>query len=164
MTAPLLGVINPGPEIYQRIGTVAAEWAWLEMLLAEMLAHFCHAQPGAMYVITQNVSAASIIGWLRTLTHIQVKDANTLAVVLDLLNEVDDVRNDRNTIVHGTWRAADDPGFAWCQTFSWERKEVARSELWSVADLDDVINDLCRAQLMLANLGVRMGFLVLEKP
>lgn len=162
MASPILGVVDPDPEIYQRIGKVSAEWGWIEMLLSEMLAHFCSAQPGAMYVITQNVSSASIIGWLRTLTHIQVKNADTLVVILDLLNEVDEVRADRNTIVHGTWRAADDPGFAWCQTFNWERKKVARSELWSLADLDAVISDLQRAQIMLANLGVKMGFLTLE--
>lgn len=164
MPSRILGVTDPDSEIYNRIGKVATEWSWIEMLLAEMLAHFCHADHGAMYVVTQSVSSASIIGWLRTLTDIQVKDQAQAKVVLELLNEVDDARTERNTIIHGTWRAADDPGFAWVHTLRWGRQEVAREELWSLADLDAAIHNLTQVQLMLANLGVKMGFLKLETP
>jgi hypothetical protein len=162
MPNPILGATAPDTEIYTRIGKVAAEWAWIEILLAEMLAHSCHADPGAMYVITQNVSAATITDWLRTLTQIQIKDAPSATVILNLLNEIDDARGERNTIVHGTWFAADEPGFAWLQTFKWERQEVARSELWSTGDLDAVIDNLTTIQLMLSNLGITMGFLKLQ--
>jgi hypothetical protein len=67
MPDPIFRVKEPDPEIYQRVGKVAAEWAWVEMLLGEMLAHFCHADHGSMYVITQNVAIATVTGWLRTL-------------------------------------------------------------------------------------------------
>jgi hypothetical protein len=117
--------------ILQRIGKIASEWAWVEMLLGEMLAHFCHADPGSMYVITHNVSVATQTDWLRTLAEIQVKDETTKKVILDLLNEVDGARTERNTIVHGVWRAHSEAGFGFVQTFRWDRQEVVRDELWS---------------------------------
>lgn len=158
MANPILGVIDPGSDIYQRIGKVAIEWAWIEILLGEMLSHFCRADPGAMYVITQTVSAATITSWLRTLTQIQVHDGDSAKVISDLLNDVDDARSERNTIVHGIWWAADDPGFAWVQTARWEREEVTRSELWSIGDLDATIANMNAIQLMLANLGIKLDF------
>ncbi len=159
MPNKILDAKEPSPEIHQRIGKVASEWAWVEHLLAEMLAHFCRADHGAMYVITQNVSAATVTGWLRTLTEIQVKDVASAKVILDLLSEVDDARAERNTIIHGTWTSSDDPSAAFVRTFKWERQEVSRSELWSIDDLDDLLNRLTNIQLMLGNLGLSMGFL-----
>lgn len=162
MPDSILGVTPPESTIYERIGKIASEWAWVEMLLGEALAHFCHADPGSMYVITHNVSVATQTDWLRTLTEIQVKDATTKKVILDLLGEVDDARTERNTIVHGTWRAHHEPGFAWVQTFKWDRAEVVRDELWSLGDLDAAAQNIASLQLMLANLGVKMGFLHIE--
>ena len=101
-------------------------------------------------------------GWLRTLTEIQVKDVNSAKVIFDLLSEIDDARAERNTIVHGTWTAADDPTAAFVRTFKWERQDAARSELWSVDDIDDLIDDLTTIQLKLANLGIAMGFFKLR--
>lgn len=129
------------------------------MLVAEMLAHFCQADHGSMYVITQSVGVASQTDWLRTLTQVRVKDAQTIAVVLGVLNEIDAARNERNTIVHGTWRAHTEPGHAMVQTFNWSRAEVARDELWDLQELDAVIEHIQRLQLMLGNLGLKMGFL-----
>lgn len=163
MPNPILGAPDPGPIIYQKIGIIASEWSWIESLLSEMLSHFCAADPGAMYVITQNIAASTIVGWLRTLVEIKIKDAATAKVISDLLLEIDDTRQARNTIVHGTWRAGDSPQHAWVQTFRWERSEVVRSELWSAQDLQDIIDEIQTHQLKLSNLGIRMGFLKLRE-
>ena len=159
MPIPVLGATAPESAILERIGKIASEWAWVEMLLGEMLAHFCSADHGAMYVITHNVSVATQTDWLRTLTEIQVKDDATKKVILELLNRVDDARTERNTVVHGTWRAHAERGFAFVQTFRWDRQEVVRDELWSVADLDATAEDIASLQTMLTNLGIRMKFL-----
>ncbi|MEX2450433.1 MAG: hypothetical protein WD407_06215 [Rhodospirillales bacterium] len=137
MTNPILSTKDPDPQIYQRIGKIAAEWSWVEMLLSEMLAHFCRAGP-VMYVVTQRIATTTITGSLRTLADIQVKDSDAVKAILDLLAEVDIARAERNVIVHGAWRAAAEPGFAWVQTFKWSRQEVVRDELWSTSDLDAV--------------------------
>jgi hypothetical protein len=141
---------------------VAAEWAWIELLLGEMLAYFCRADPGSMYVITQHTSASTVIGWLQTLIGLNVQDAQTAKVIQTLLQEVDAARAERNAVVHGVWRAAEEPSLAYQDTFDWNRQEVARHTLWSLADIEALVDDLTDIQLKLANLGIRLGFLKLR--
>jgi len=164
MPHAMLNAPAPDKEIYARIGMVASEWSYVELLLDEMLSHYCQADPGSMYVITRTVANASIIGWLRTLLEIKVKDLNTRDVITDLLNDIDAAREERNVIVHGNWTAHPDPGFGWVQTFNWERAEVVRNTLCSVADLDAQIAELQRLQGELGTLGLRIGFLKPRKP
>jgi hypothetical protein len=95
-----------------------------------------------MYVITQNVSNSTVSGWLATLIQVASKDAESAKVPLDLIKEIDLARTQRNTVVHGTWRAGDAPGFAYVTTIRWDRQEVARDSLWSVADFDDLVSEL----------------------
>lgn len=163
MPAPIIGAQSVDNEVYIRIGRVAAEWSYVEMLLSEMLAHFCHADPGSMYVITQDVSIASVTSWLRTLTEIQVKEPGSRKVLIDLLNEIDDVRARRNIVVHGAWSGHDTPGFAFVSTIRWSRSEVARSEMWSTDDFGDLLVDMADLQTRLAALGIGMGFLRLDE-
>jgi hypothetical protein len=148
--------------IHQKIGAVASEWAWIESLLSEMVSHFCAADPGAMYVVTQNVGTATIINWLRTLIEIKIKDALSAKIIGDLLLEIDDVRKTRNTLVHGTWWAGDTPEHGYVQTFRWDRTEVVKSELWSAQDIQEVVEEIKTLQLKLSNLGIKMGFLTLQ--
>jgi hypothetical protein len=159
MPNPILDAKPVSTEILALIGSVSTEWAWIEMLLAEMLAHFCSADHGSMYVITQSVSAASLTNWLRTLCQIRVNDADKISTLLKLLDDVDDVRAQRNTIIHGTWTGHEgQPGHAYVTTMKWERSEVAKTELWSSTDILDVIHDLQLLQLKLGNLGVILGY------
>ena len=160
MPSPILDAKRPSEQILALIGRVASEWAWVEHLLAEMLSHFCTADPGSLYVITQTTSAASIVGWLRTLCRIRVKNPDTVNTLVNLLNEVDDARADRNTVVHGTWFAfEDDAGYGYVNTMKWDRAEVSKTELWSADDLMDVIHEIENLQLKLGNLGLSIGFL-----
>jgi hypothetical protein len=162
MATSLLGSIDVPPDFQQRIGRIAVEWSWIEMLLGEMLAHFCRADHGSMYVITQSVSGSTITDWLRTLAQIKVKDDAGRKVITDLLAEVDTARSERNTYVHGIWNGHEECSLATVQTFKWDRAEVAQTAVCSIPDLDDVIAHLESVQLMLGNLGLRMGFLRAE--
>lgn len=159
MPNPILDAKPVSTEILALIGSISTEWAWVEMLLADMLAHFCSADHGSMYVITQSVSAASLTNWLRNLCHIRVHDAEKVRTLLKLLDDVDDVRTQRNTIIHGTWTGHEGQvGHAYVTSMKWERSEVAKTELWSSSDLIDVLYDLQIIQLQLANLGVALGY------
>lgn len=164
MPHAILSHSEPEHDILKLIGTVATEWSWIEMLQNEMLSFFCSSDPGAMYVITQNVSAATVTGWLRTLAQIKIKDEGTLKVLNELLSQVDAVRAERNTVIHGHWTPHTEPGFAFVQTFKWERTEVAKTEMWSSADLFDLVSEIHTLQLQLANLGILWGYLKTEKP
>lgn len=136
---PILGASDCDPGIYERIGRIATEWSWVELLLSDMLSYFCRAESGSMYVITQSVSISSIIGWLQTLVEIKVQDLQTRDTLLDLLREIDSLRTERNTAVHGIWLGGGAPVFAMVQTMRWGRAEVVKSQMNSISDLDDVI-------------------------
>ncbi len=160
MPHPEIGISPPDKEIYARIGMVASEWAYIEMLLDKMLAHFISAPPGTTYVITQTVGSASIVQWIRTLIDVRLRTRpENFAILTDLLNEVDGARSERNTIVHGVWRAGDVEGAAIVQTFRWDRAEVIRDEVLSPPDLDDFIEELQQIQKRLKDAGVSLGFL-----
>lgn len=164
MPDPIFAVTPPDKEIYERIGMVASEWSWVESLLGEFLSNLCRADPGAMYVITQSVSTATITDWLKTLIQIKFEDDNSRKVVLDLLNEIDTTRGERNTVVHGLWRGHGTPGFAWVRTARWDRSEVVKEELWSNADLDDLVVDIQQKALDLGKIGVQLGFCKIKTP
>ncbi len=91
--------------ILNRIGRVTTEWAWVERLMGELLAYMCKADASRMYVITQNVSSSAVNGWLATLSPIVFqRQPDRLSVVVDLLKDIDLARNERNDVVHGSWR------------------------------------------------------------
>jgi hypothetical protein len=162
MPHAILGTPEPDAAIYARIGRIAAEWSWLEKLLDEMLAHFCRADPGSMYVITQSAANSNVVAWLRVLTQIHIKNPETATVLIDLFNEIDAIRAERNTVVHGLWRGHADAEFATVHTLRWDRQEVARDELWSASDLDALIADVQRMQLTVGNIGLKFGFIKAE--
>lgn len=163
MPHKILGAPEPGPEILERIGRVASEWAWVESLLNECLAHFLGADHGSMYVLTYNVSNATVSGWLRTLTDIRAAPQIHTALI-QLLDDIDATRAERNVVVHGQWWAHDEPGYALATTLRMDRKEVVRSELWSVDDLDALIDHIRTLQLALGNLGLQLGYFKSEPP
>lgn len=156
-----MGYEPPSPEILQRIGTVASEFSWIELLTAEMLSHFLSADSGSMKVLTQSVSNSTITDWIRVLVSMKVhpNDPDGAKIVTDLLQEVDDIRAERNTVVHGMWTAGIEPGIGNVQTMKWERSEVIKTEVWSITDLDDLILAIHALQHRLGSLGLGMGFL-----
>ena len=48
------------PEFHERLGRIITSWAVIESLQAEFLAHLLQADPGSMYIMTQNVSAKTV--------------------------------------------------------------------------------------------------------
>ena len=149
----------PDNAVLCQIGTVALEWSWLESLANEFLVKICSADPGAMYVITQNTSNSTVMKWLCTLVEVKLSPPESRDVVLDLLKEIDLVREERNSVVHGLWRAGDHEGFAHANSLKWSRGEVIRDEMWSIADFDELIDHIRLLQGRMANVMIKMGFL-----
>lgn len=159
MPDQVFNVEPPDEQIYSRIGKVAAEWSWVEWLLGEFLSHLCEANPGAMYVITKNVASATVTDWLKTLIKIKFTDGPDRRALIQVMNDIDTTRGERNIVVHGTWRGHAEPGFAWVDTIRWNRSEVKKSELWSLDDLNDLIIEIQQHTLVLGKLGLKLGFL-----
>ncbi len=130
------------PEFHERLGRIVTNWAAIEAFQAEFLAHLLQADPGSMYIMTQNVSAKTVTGWIRTMTPIRLSDQESQQRIADLLTEIDEVRADRNAVVHGLWSTKSSAGTILIQTVRWERAEVVKGEIWTLADLDELIDRL----------------------
>ncbi len=126
-----------------RIGRVTTEWGWVERLMGELLAYMCKADASRMYAITQNVSNSAVNHWLSILSPIVFqRRPDRLSVVVELLKDIDLARIERNDVVHGSWRGANNPGFAHVVTTRWDRNEAFKDAMWSVADFDELIADI----------------------
>jgi len=92
-----------------------------------------------MFIITQNVSASTVSDWIRILTPLHVSDPNTQASLLTLLATVNEIRAERNALVHGLWREGPEPNTAIIQTIRLDRAEIIKDEFATAADLNDLI-------------------------
>jgi hypothetical protein len=115
-----------------------------------------------MYAITNSVSASTVSGWIRTLLAARYGDDDPPAEIMALLDNVDRLRMERNTLVHGLW-SPHVPGAAEVQTIRWNRREVVKGEIVTASDLDHLVREIDEVADMLADLGRRYGFPVMPK-
>jgi len=146
------------PQLLQRLGMVVSRWAYVEALEGEFLAFLAHADPGAMYVLTQSVTGATLTDWLRILAPIRLTHPDTTERLKALFTRIDETRSERNVLVHGLCRPGPEPGTLLTQTVKWERAEVVREELMTAPDLDDLIQRIHEIAAELIFLGKRLGF------
>jgi hypothetical protein len=102
-------------------------------------------------VISQNVSASTVTGWIRVLLQIPAVQATGIGDLSELLTEIDDVRAERNALAHGLWYPS--PETAQVQTVRWDRTEVIKTTVVTIGDLDDLlrrIEDIVRKLRVLA--------------
>jgi hypothetical protein len=148
------------PDLMAGLGTVIAQWAYVDQLMGEFLSFLVEGNPALMYVITNNVSASTISDWIRTL--LRVKYDGEDPEVTTLLSSVDGLRRERNALAHGLW-SPHVPGAAQVQTIRWERREVIKIDLVTVDDLRELAHDIDEAGRGLARLGQRYGFPIMPK-
>ena len=143
-------------DLLARLGLIVTRCAWIDELLGTALAHLIGADQAPMYVITQNVAASTVADWLRTLGPLHLKDTETLDTLRDLLSLTDDLRRERNALVHGLWSDGPFPGTAMIRSIRLDRAELIVERLCTIADLEDVIErcaeTLGKAVLLLAKL------------
>jgi hypothetical protein len=141
------------------LGTIVARWAYVDQLMGEFLSFLVEGNSALMYVITNNVSANTVSDWIRTLLRVQYDGEDP--DVISLLTRVDELRRDRNTLVHGLW-LPHVPGAAQVQTIRWERSEVIKIEIVTVRDLEHLAHEIDDVGKELASLGQRYGFAVMK--
>jgi hypothetical protein len=144
-------------ELMAGLGTIMVRWAYVDYLLGEFVAFLVDAKPALMYVITNNVSPATLTDWARTLLTAIYHDDASIDEIRSLLAEIDRLRGERNAMAHGLW-SRHVKGSAKVQTVRWERTEVIKVELVTVRDLKELAADIDEAGQALAALGRRLGF------
>lgn len=91
------------PELLQRLGRLIVEWSYVEILVQDVFAWATGGERGIMNVVTKNVSLGSITGWLRTVANVKNTPPDLYNELLEILDEVDALRAERNALVHGLW-------------------------------------------------------------
>jgi hypothetical protein len=147
------------PELTKRLGEIVICWAALEDWLSHLLTTLLGADFGAMAVVTVNVSSSSQIQWILTLLSIHVHKQPELQETIDLVKRADGLRGDRNALVHGLWSPLGcEPGTCLVNTVRWERSEVIREWMVTIADLDQLRDDIDQCVVDFMEIGRKFGF------
>jgi hypothetical protein len=146
------------PQLIAGLGMIVSQWAYVEAYEGEFLSFLTDADPGAMYTITQSVSGATLTDWLRVLSQVRFSNSNMVDNLSKLFTKIDETRADRNAFVHGLWKAGPENGTAIVQTIRWDRREVIRQELVTVADLNEIIERILEVIAELQMLAKSLGF------
>lgn len=145
-----------GCELASRLGQVVMRWSAVEGCLSHLLATLVNADPVAMSVITENVTNSIQAQSIRTLLYVQLHKEVGIGEVLDHLTKADDLRADRNALVHGLWDTTScEKGT--CQVHSFK---CGRFTSWLVttAELDELISHINKWIAEFIALGQKFGF------
>jgi hypothetical protein len=153
-------VDNPiDPELLQRLGNIVTLWASVESWIAMLLGTLMNADLAASGYLTNNVSDALQIKCIRALLGVHAHKEPATKDVIELLDRADEMRAERNELVHGIWDATKcAPKTALINTTNLDRAEIIRDRLVTVPDLDQLIVDIETWIKDYATLGAKLGF------
>jgi hypothetical protein len=148
---------NDRAALMERLGSIVILWTYVEQWLNELLTYLLEANPALMHTITVNVSSSTIADWVRTLLRAHSYPAQPEAEIMELLRSIDELRGERNALIHGAW-TFDEPGTAVVQTIKLDRSPVVNELVVTLADLHELAIEIGEAKNALAALGQRFGF------
>jgi hypothetical protein len=147
------------PELRERLGQIVVRWASAEAWISALLATLAKADPGAMLLITNNISASTQSRWIRGLMAKHPHEAASNTRVVALLKRADELRGRRNELIHGLWDTTDcEPKTAMVQTVNLERSEPVRSRLVTTKELDQLVVQIDKWIADYIELGRELGF------
>lgn len=127
------------PELLQRLGLLIVRFSLIENWVSDLFVKMVEGERGSMYVVTENVSQSTITGWIRTLLYSSNTHPDEVKEICDVLNDIDELRAERNALVHGMWITSGPNHSAIVQTVRLERKAPVQETVVTAADLDDLI-------------------------
>lgn len=129
-------------ELTKRLGQLAISWASIENWLAHLLASLVNADLGAMQAITGEMGAATMIKAIKVLISVHEPKDPSLSAVRELVEYADDIRMERNELIHGAWDPTNcEPGTCLVQTVAMRWSEIIRERLVTTHDIDLVLAD-----------------------
>ncbi len=93
------------------IGRVIVEWSKLEQCIQDLIWRFLNLTFEDGRILTERTDITRLITVARALARRKLQDPE-LTGLLDALTRADELRDDRNFIVHGTWCTVDPEGIA----------------------------------------------------
>lgn len=145
------------PELLERLGRVVVTWSVIERWISELFIFITKGTPGLMYVVTESISQSTLTGWNRTLLDIVDIPTEILDELRDILNEVDELRAERNMLVHGLWGTSGPADSVVVQTVRLDRKDIVRDVVITASDLDDLIDRILQLHARFFTVAVAVG-------
>jgi hypothetical protein len=159
MTTAVLEENAIDPALLIRLGQVVVLWSSLESWIALLLGTLMGADLGASSFITSSTSVALHTKCIRALLGVHAHKEPATEEVSRLLDRADELRSERNELVHGLWNAKDcDPKTAIVNTVSLDRAEIIKDRLVTIGDLDELIEHIEAWIKDYAILGAKIGF------
>jgi len=152
---------GPGPfdpALLAAFARVIIAWSYVEQLQGQLLSFLLDAEAGRVFVISQNVSASTVTAWIRVLLQIPAVQKIGMGDLSELLEEIDDARDERNALAHGLWHPASSPEEAVVQTVRWSRTEVIKDTFVTIGDLGDLLRRIEDIVRKLHALAGQFGF------
>lgn len=152
-------LVSADGEICLRMGRIVTRSAALERSISLLLGTLLFADQAAMSVVTNGVSISTQSRWIRTLLNSHEHEAEQSKPVLDLLARAEDLRQERNELVHGMWDPSGcEAGTCLVTTTNLDRAEIMRTRLVTTQDLDDLRNEIDAWLTDYIALGKRLNF------
>ena len=145
------------PEMLQLLGTIVVKWSYVELFVSDLFVHLSKGEPFAMTIITSKVSQSSVSSWVITLLDFIDCPPDLTKDARDVFTEINNLRAERNTFVHGNWIAGIEPGCATVESVRLERSEVILIELMTSADFKAFLDRVQDVTIRLRSILVAFG-------
>ena len=83
------------------LGRIIVKWSSLEHWVSMLLGTVLGADLAATHVISTNVAISSQSKWIRAIMSCKIHEHDNSLRVSDLLTRADDLRSERNELIHG---------------------------------------------------------------
>lgn len=145
------------PEMLRLLGAIVVQWSYVEHFVSDLFTYMTKGVPFAMAIVTSSVNVSTLTKWITTLLDLSESPHGWESAVRETLAEVDDLRLDRNTLVHGRWIPGEEPGLALVYTIRLERSTVMKDDVTTVDDLNTLLDRINDVLLQLRSLLVTCG-------
>jgi len=145
-------------ELASRLGRIEVRWASLEYWISLLLSTLLKADHGGMIVVTNSVAVSVQSKWIRILLAGHAHEGEQNKRVVQLLDRADDLRAERNELVHGIWEPGHEAHTAQVQTANLDRAEIIRTRLVTIRDLDELLDEINEWISDYIELGRELGF------
>jgi hypothetical protein len=130
-------------ELCLRLGQIVTRWTMVEKMVSLLLGTTLLADQAALSVLSNSISISTQSKWIKVLLSNPGTDQAHSNLVIDLLSRADDLRQERNELVHGVWDSTScEPQTSLVETINIDRTEIIRSRLVTAHDLDDLLRDI----------------------
>ena len=138
--------LNPiDPALLERLGSIVVRWGIVEAYVSEVLSLLLMADRGCMYVLTVATPVSAQLKWIETLVKFRLVDDQARAQMLETIADLNELRSERNALVHGLWNTGPEPATALVQSVRIEGTEMMKGEMVSLAELKELDEDLTAA-------------------